>query len=553
MPEINGKKMACAPCIRGHRSTKCMHEKAGRVMIEVRKPGRPLSSCPHSNAKDCQCVGVTAAIPRQSKCGCSGGDNASQNNTEGAPPTNTSASQSSAEQGVHVKAECSNCSHAPPSSPRKSGFNRVQKTAPGSQKASSRKQSYDLSALQKMDPSSYNIVNQHPPVDMNAVTMGQMAPPPVSTSYMLPQQNGFHQAGAFPAQVQYPPPMPSLLNTGLATFAVPQPGGLTSMSPTIGPMNNGSAWSNVDSGASSVAQHTPNSSDGSSTLGTPAEQPRSCCGRPAAEFPPPTPQGLSPQAFPPQQFPQHNLQQLQGQYITPASPISQFQPQSFVGMGPLKPTERIEANQDAISPMDRMGSLPMDRMEPMRTAEPMFSPSHSAPVQRLYGTFGQPLQFSHWQQSVSAPMIQSSQSCEPRPPALMYYTNHDCSCGLGCQCVGCIVHPFNTATTEYIRSAMDVQTRDNALSPPQAMPPNTNGDREFPTPDQASPNSDHTASDATQVPDEEKRLSPNDFLFVQYQWDGLSCEGESNSCPCGDDCQCVGCLIHGNAVDDARE
>ncbi|KAI1341297.1 hypothetical protein F5Y15DRAFT_30256 [Xylariaceae sp. FL0016] len=42
----NGKKMACEPCIRGHRSTNCTHADS-RVMLEVRKPGRPLSHCPH--------------------------------------------------------------------------------------------------------------------------------------------------------------------------------------------------------------------------------------------------------------------------------------------------------------------------------------------------------------------------------------------------------------------------------------------------------------------------------------------------------------------------
>ncbi|KAI5841742.1 hypothetical protein DFP73DRAFT_480624, partial [Morchella snyderi] len=36
------------PCIRGHRSSKCNH--SDRVLVQVRKPGRPLSSCPHTLA-----------------------------------------------------------------------------------------------------------------------------------------------------------------------------------------------------------------------------------------------------------------------------------------------------------------------------------------------------------------------------------------------------------------------------------------------------------------------------------------------------------------------
>lgn len=46
------------PCIRGHRSSKCQHH--DRVLIEVRKPGRPLSSCPHP-AGSCGCERITVS------------------------------------------------------------------------------------------------------------------------------------------------------------------------------------------------------------------------------------------------------------------------------------------------------------------------------------------------------------------------------------------------------------------------------------------------------------------------------------------------------------
>ncbi|RDL37271.1 uncharacterized protein BP5553_04704 [Venustampulla echinocandica] len=45
MPIINGYKYSCEPCIRGHRATSCTH--TDRILIEVRKPGRPLESCGH--------------------------------------------------------------------------------------------------------------------------------------------------------------------------------------------------------------------------------------------------------------------------------------------------------------------------------------------------------------------------------------------------------------------------------------------------------------------------------------------------------------------------
>lgn len=40
------------PCIRGHRSTRCEHY--DRFMLRVKKPGRPLSSCPHPK-NQCTC------------------------------------------------------------------------------------------------------------------------------------------------------------------------------------------------------------------------------------------------------------------------------------------------------------------------------------------------------------------------------------------------------------------------------------------------------------------------------------------------------------------
>jgi len=40
------------PCIRGHRASKCQHQ--NRILVEVRKPGRPLNGCPHPTGA-CNC------------------------------------------------------------------------------------------------------------------------------------------------------------------------------------------------------------------------------------------------------------------------------------------------------------------------------------------------------------------------------------------------------------------------------------------------------------------------------------------------------------------
>ncbi|KAF1986897.1 hypothetical protein K402DRAFT_420942 [Aulographum hederae CBS 113979] len=73
MPEVTidglKKKVACGPCIRGHRSSKCTHK--DRVLIEVRKPGRPLSSCPHPTGScSCERVVISYTIPKTGDCAC---------------------------------------------------------------------------------------------------------------------------------------------------------------------------------------------------------------------------------------------------------------------------------------------------------------------------------------------------------------------------------------------------------------------------------------------------------------------------------------------------
>jgi hypothetical protein len=61
--------MRSGPCIRGHRSSKCDHR--DRVLVEVRKPGRPLSSCPHPiGSCSCERVVINYTIPKSSECAC---------------------------------------------------------------------------------------------------------------------------------------------------------------------------------------------------------------------------------------------------------------------------------------------------------------------------------------------------------------------------------------------------------------------------------------------------------------------------------------------------
>ncbi|ORX62059.1 copper-fist-domain-containing protein [Hesseltinella vesiculosa] len=40
---IDGKKVACASCIKGHRATHCNHR--DRPLVEIKKVGRPSTQC----------------------------------------------------------------------------------------------------------------------------------------------------------------------------------------------------------------------------------------------------------------------------------------------------------------------------------------------------------------------------------------------------------------------------------------------------------------------------------------------------------------------------
>ncbi|KAF7881373.1 uncharacterized protein EAF01_011884 [Botrytis porri] len=52
MPIIDSKKYSCESCIRGHRATTCTH--ANRLLVLVRKPGRPMQNCAHE-FRGCVC------------------------------------------------------------------------------------------------------------------------------------------------------------------------------------------------------------------------------------------------------------------------------------------------------------------------------------------------------------------------------------------------------------------------------------------------------------------------------------------------------------------
>lgn len=46
----------------------------------------------------------------------------------------------------------------------------------------------------------------------------------------------------------------------------------------------------------------------------------------------------------------------------------------------------------------------------------------------------------------------------------------------------------------------------------------------------------------------EPALSASDYFFVTYPFAGEGCAGDTTTCPCGDECQCLGCSIHNSDI-----
>ncbi|KAI1275561.1 hypothetical protein F5Y07DRAFT_409181 [Xylaria sp. FL0933] len=477
MPVIDGVKVACIPCIRGHRSTKCTHQ-AERIMIPVRKPGRPLSSCPHQKGKPCNCSNITAAIPRNGKCGCG---------TSEPPVTDTIAP---------VKQEPP-VSDIAPLSPTKTASFRVQKHA--TPKSPSRKQSYDISLLSQMDPNSINVISGH---SIALGTNGNLthASPMSSPGFMSSFQPNFSSEGSLGQNLEYAQILGRLEGAALNAFfdnsvSNPSSTGLSS--------NGASGHSSLDTAHYPTASESPNSN--SYTKGFSSEG-MSCCGKGRSALAP-----------------------TNGQLEERKSPQDGL---GFMRYGDSMPTH--SSNMSALGFNGGMHERPTMQHTQQNTA-------YAYPVS--YGSsFYEPLQFSQWQemmtnQSQSIPpqnaYMGSHSRMETAAPVPESYAANQCGCGEGCQCLGCATHPFNSAMQEYVLSALQ---EGQSLSPSLSsgdINGAMNGTNETSPGVLASPIADGSPASET------GSTGMNDYLFVSY------CPGSPQSCPCGDECACVGCMIHG--------
>jgi len=174
-----------------------------------------------------------------------------------------------------------------------------------------------------------------------------------------------------------------------------------------------------------------------------------------------------------------------------------------------------------------------------------------------YGSYQHPLQPSEWRQSVransyaqpQAPLVSGDISFDAPINPTTLDTVHICSCGDTCQCIGCAAHPYNDATQNYVRSAWSSMAIDQPSSSNGIYTnghSDSNGSMSIHTHGlgTVSPPAAQTPSDTASGNGDEQSLSASDFFFINYPFISEGCGGDTHNCPCGDDCQCLGCTIH---------
>ena len=463
-------------------------------MVPVRKPGRPLSACPHPPSKLCSCAAVTAAIPRKQKCSCGP---AAQTEPK---PNDTPVSPTSK------------------STTGKPGAFRVDKST---RSGPSRKQSVDITGLERMDSSQLNIISPSSalPSTTSSSTNGDHG---LTTS-----SNGISNGNGLHSSVQSSGPGNGALmesdikieDTLLADHS------MSAVSSVKSSSQNGTTGGGCCQNSDAAPQNgtsPPESVVDSNSSAT--GEIKSCC-------------STRPEPPVPNQQPQHRPPHLNGN-----APYGVMMPPAQIPM----------------------------MMPP--AVYPYFPPPTIFTYPPQYGSYMQPLQPEQWRQFMAAmyfsqaapsipytpPPIQTGQfNNAPQPLA---GTSHECGCGDGCQCVGCAAHPYNEATQSYVRSAWNSMFQEGQNGTVTAnlgndqTPLSTNGAASISTPTQSQLDANSTTSPAPPTPsdgasnmsEDQQQLSANDFFFVTYPFDD-GCAGDTASCPCGDDCQCIGCVIHGNS------
>lgn len=497
-------------------------------MVPVRKPGRPLSQCPHPRDQACGCGTVTAAIPRKQTCGC--GNNA-VDSTSSSPQT---IPESLPQTVTHSLPQLTNITPIEAPSPTRTSF-KIQKSRP----QSSRKQSFDPTTFERMDMNSINIL----PFD-HRQQVAQMAMP-----------NGYVMAG-YPQMYGYMPQYANM-QTQVGNYPMPPPPlpyGSDGMISHTGHMNG---YSNgvIHNGLEQVVE-TPTMISKPEITKKTSNGVSSCCQpKPIAEIPKPTPIVTNGGSCcgPKKNGHSHSSSSSSSSNNVPEEPESDSEPiqSSCCAPRPSQQTPKQKSVSTNGTPLMQSQMLLQNGMAYNAGVYQHYVQNPGPTIftyPPTYGSFQNPLQPDAWRESMRTSNY-GQQSLLPQIGPLPYDTPlvpptmdtiHSCGCGDTCSCIGCAAHPYNDETKQYIRSAwesMKDHTNETYTNGHQhtdiSAASGTNGD--FVTsPTANTPSSTHSGNG------EEQSLPAADFFFVSYPFTGEGCGGDTQSCPCGDDCQCLG-------------
>ncbi|KAK3956698.1 hypothetical protein QBC32DRAFT_86453 [Pseudoneurospora amorphoporcata] len=584
MPVINGQKMACAPCIRGHRSTKCTHA-TERVMVPVRKPGRPLSLCACPNRPpNCSCGGggVKVAIPRKQRCGCG-------------PGHDDFAQDPSMDASFRL--------HASSSTPARPAF-RVTKSG----SISKPHVRYQLPTFD-LNLAALGLAGHHNDAlgaNMAGVSAGEFMTS-VNPTVQLPigGQPGFNYGIGYPAVAV----SETLLNQQTFSSA-PSMGHdrITQSPPQRSKTENNAIGEQLAAFAALQRQQiiNPNGITGATFMGPhnfPRQQVAQSQSGPVSQSSPTT--TLGDQSFSDEALSWNKVKQdvdANGDGTKGMGAESSPKKGSCCGGSRDSRASQQHANgsvdvpqpgygQPSATPLQFNTPSPLElkqQQEPLPSQVMPFGYQTVFRYPEEYGSWNHPLDPQTYQQVALQGAAATQASHQEAGLALDLFlsegggagTSHECTCGPGCQCVGCVAHPYNPQTIQYVQGAYSNYNVASPIASPIASPSGqshrgsldfaattgvhqqqqqqyqissptlgpTNGQHQQPQqqlpPD--SPVEAQTPSDASGTPGDEQYLSTADFVWATIPLPSWA--GESLSCPCGDDCACIDCIIHGKAV-----
>lgn len=570
--------LSSVPCIRGHRSTKCNHA-GDRILMEVRKPGRPLSNCPCRPGQPCACGAVKVAIPKKKKCGT-------------CPPDGQKPPASASREHSPIQSTLSRTVNA--------DSYRVTKTGtPASRHG--QKAAFDPSKFLRANPSILSMASpggMMAPMVQNGIAVSQPlnlpgygAPVtvpnmPVSTQFdmgyrphfplNMPMPAAYPANGHVPLHIKMengsPPPYPGDSFLGLASPMLP------------------SAYpDDPNLGVGSPMLPSPYTDDSNLGVGSPV-------------FPPPQQYSLASRHSRSSSGSAPDYLAGLGTPSMPHSPPITGPAKGSCCGGVTEPNNAIPAHL----PQYTKPAIP--HYEPQGVTQHHNTPvtmgmSNGFTYPAQYGSWNMPLNPQMWQQLASG--YQPSMPAPPMQAAPNNITpdlgiSQHCTCGPDCQCLGCVVHPFNDQTYRYVNSALGVSSINghsnhsspvtngiNAYSNPSSPGTNgvngvsgvnghsqingdaVNGSPASPAPKpgsccapaattvqtptispespkqvpESSPEARTTSSDeASDLGEVQHTVSEIEFLWLDMPQE--PCYGVSITCPCGDACSCVGCTLH---------